>query len=126
MRLPSWKRTDEMVRNFEGEYVLYVTFGDWRLEGPEGVICTSRSSNEKDGEMVTGLRRLEGGSVTEASMSGPSNDLLLAFSHGLILRVFVNTVDEEEDDYSIFYPEGICTVGAKGGLRWEGRSGRSG
>ncbi|MFD0893726.1 hypothetical protein KBB96_08890 [Luteolibacter ambystomatis] len=116
--LPS-KHLDETIRNFEGEYSLYVTFGDWRVEGPEGVICTSRSSNEKDGEMVTGLKRLEGEKIVEASMTGASRDLLLAFSSGLVLRVFVNAVDDEEDDYSLFFPQGVWTVGAKGRLRGE-------
>jgi hypothetical protein len=73
--------------------------------------------------MLAGLRRLVGSTITSVNVKKPAWDLDLTFSNGLVLRVFCDSVDlvDMDDNYSVFLPEGIFTVGARGKLLSEQR-----
>lgn len=101
--------TDDQQR-FEGEYVLYVTC-TWRLQLRDRVICSSTSSNAKDGPLQKGLGRLVDDIVNQVSVGPPAFDVEIRFQSGLVLLVFCDiSNDEDEDNYSIFCPQGILTV----------------
>lgn len=108
----------------EGEFILYVTCA-WRLQGPGRVICSSASSNVEGGPLQKGLKRLVGDVVNEVSVRPPAFDVEVRFSSGLVLLVFCDISDdeEEEDNYSLFTPTDILTVsGGSQHVTHEGRS----
>lgn len=103
---------DPETRRFEGEYALYIECA-WRIRSSEGVICSWTSDNSPGGEMLFGLGRLEGTTVTAVDLRDGSYDLRLEFNDGLILDVFCDQLDPEEgiDNYSFFTREAVLTVG---------------
>ena len=74
--------------------------------------------------MLTGLQRLVGDVIHSVSLSKPAFDLQLSFSNKLVLSVFCDAVNEadEYDNYSLFLPEVIYTVGFRSRLIREHRS----
>lgn len=107
-------RLDPLIRNYEGEWSLYIQDAAWRLDGPEEVLCSSRSSNEAGGEMLQGLHQLTDAVVTGVKLFKPGGDLLLVFSNGLKLTLFCDCMNEDEgDNYSVFAPSFIFTVKPK-------------
>lgn len=101
----------EDQKKYVGEFSLYVTCS-WRLDSIDSVICSSKDSNEQNGPMVCGLKRLIGRKIIKVDVITPALDLVLCFDGSLCLRVFCDETDpdDEFDNYSIFTPHNIYTV----------------
>lgn len=112
----------EDVRNYEGEYCLFIECV-WRLESKEEVMCGAWDDNSADGKMLQGLNMLVGKRVTDLSWVEPAWDLAITFSNNLQLKVFCDQVNEEDqiDNYMVFTPTDILTVGTKSVLEFEQR-----
>lgn len=61
---------------YEGEFDLFIECA-WRLEEGTEVVCGSTDNNRNSGPMRTGLGRLHGQTVVEASVASPIPDLIL-------------------------------------------------
>ena len=79
------------------------------------VVCGWQDSNLFGDAMLTGLSRLDGTEVESAAIHAPGNDLTLSFSGGVRLDVFADRTnsDESDENYLVFVPERIVTIGIK-------------
>jgi hypothetical protein len=107
-------------KKYESEYTIFIECS-WRVDSKSKVICGCWDDNSKNGEMVAGLKRLTGSTVTSVNVKKPAWDLELMFSNGFVLRLFCDSVNlaDLNDNYSVFLPEGIFVVGTRGKLRKE-------
>lgn len=112
----------EVVRRFEGEFVLFVQNCAWRLDADE-MICSSKSPGHSEGPMARGLRLLTGQRVIAAATTPPVHDLVVEFSDGNRLRLFCDCFDLEQDgdNYSFYSDRGVSVVRAGGMLVLESR-----
>lgn len=110
------------LRNYEGEYNLSLECA-WRLDSDKEVICGAWDDNSKGGKMLEGLNLLVGRRITRISLSKPSWDLTVEFSDALTLKIFCDQTNEKDrnDNYMLFTPAEIITVGHKGRLESEQR-----
>ncbi len=81
----------EEYRRFEGEASLLV-WCSWRLDGPDRPLT---SSDDAPQQIVQELSRLVGAAVASVCLAPPGWDLTLAFSTGLVLRIFCDHVPGE-------------------------------
>ena len=91
----------EVERAYEGKIVVFLQMCCWRLDGPNGVICASTSSNEAGGEMLSGLDQLRGKKIIRAQVMHPGIDMELSFSGDICLRVFCDQTESGYDNYAI-------------------------
>lgn len=90
------------LHKYRGQYVLYLEDCPWRLDGTDAVIASWMDSNAPNGPIVTGLKQLEGATITHVDLITPAFDLIVSFNNGLILRIFPDQVDPDEgDNYSL-------------------------
>jgi hypothetical protein len=111
-----------LQRKYDSKYAIFILCV-WRVDSKSKVVCGCWDDNTENGEMLAGLRRLVGSTITSVNVKKPAWDLDLTFSNGLVLRVFcasVNLVDMD-DNYSVFLPEGIFTVSTRSKLLKEQR-----
>ncbi|MEO6393331.1 MAG: hypothetical protein ABIP75_15895 [Pyrinomonadaceae bacterium] len=110
-------------RRYDAEFILFIHCV-WRLDSKSKVVCGAWSDNRKGGAMLKGLQRLVGEVIHSVSLSKPAFDLQLTFSNKLVLSVFCDAVNEadEYDNYSLFLPTVIYTVGTWSRLSREHRS----
>ena len=102
----------ELVSNYESAYSLMVECA-WRLDDSGKPVTGSNDPNTNNGPMVQGLKRLIGTQVTYINCFGPANDLQLIFNDSLILNIFCDIVNNDEDDenYSLLTPKGCLQAG---------------
>lgn len=107
--------TDE-VRFYKSEYSLFIEDCSWRLEQNQHVLCSSKSSNKANGEMVRSLGGLVGCRIVSISTSPPGYDLLVAFTNGFTLRLFSDCMDQEADgdNYTFFTPHRVVRIAPRG------------
>src|SRR5439155_19032144 len=74
----------EEYRRFEGEANLLV-WCSWRLDGPHRPLSSSDDSSEA---IAQELGQLVGSQVESLGLTPPAWDLTVAFSRGLVLRIF--------------------------------------
>ena len=112
----------EALRKFTGEFRLFVQDCAWRLDADK-MICSSKTPNANDGQMVLGLRTLIDQRVVNAVTTLPAYDLLIEFSTGAKLRLFCDCFDDGSDgnNYSFHAPERVFVVKAGGILTSESR-----
>jgi hypothetical protein len=110
------------VRNFEAEYSIYIECV-WRLDSDKGIICGAWDDNSKKGKMLQGLNHLLGNQITRIIILEPAYDLIIEFSNSFKLKVFCDQVNEKDgnDNYSLFTPTEIITVGNRSKLLTESR-----
>lgn len=108
----------EFQKKFETSHKLFITCS-WRLDAPSRVICGAWDDNREGGPMLEGLARLCDHRVSDLLFRQPGLDLELTFDHGLRLTIFCDQVNEsdEDDNYSVFLPQEILTVGTKSAIR---------
>lgn len=105
----------EESRRYKGEFTLFLEDCAWRVENEEGILCTSKSENSLNGEMLSAIRQLIGARIIRAEIETFGFDLLIAFDKKLVLRTFSDTAsDESGDNYTYSSPEGAFTVSPKG------------
>ena len=107
----------QLQRKYDSEYAIFIHCV-WRVDSKSKIVCGCWDDNTENGEMLAGLRRLVGSTITSVNVKNPAWDLDLTFSNGLVLRVFCDSVNlvDMDDNYSVFLPEGIFTVGTRGKL----------
>jgi hypothetical protein len=110
---------NRLQRKYDSEYALFIHC-PWRIDSKSKVVCGGWDEN---GEMLAGLTLLTGSKVTSVSVKKPAWDLDLTFKNGLVLRVFCDSVNMADmaDNYSVFLPEEIFTVGVRSKLSKEPR-----
>jgi hypothetical protein len=87
------RNLSEEQRKHRGEFVLFVG-SVWRLDSTERVICGALEDHRKGGPILEGLRLLNGKTVESFSLDEVGLDLDLAFSGGLRLRIFCDSLNE--------------------------------
>jgi hypothetical protein len=86
------------------------------------MLCSSKSNNLSGGEMLVGLRRLIGQKILSIQLDRATNDLKIQFERDMSLMLFADFGDEYEgDNYSVFGPGLVWTVGPRGKLHMESR-----
>jgi hypothetical protein len=113
----------EEARAHEGEWILFIQNAPWRLANAERVVCSWNSSNAPGGEMIAGLKQVEGRRIISARTRPPSHDLFIDFGGGWELVIFCERMDAEEhgDSYTLLGPGVAVTVGERGHIQWEER-----
>ena len=114
----------EALRQYTGEFVIFIQNCAWRLDSECEVICTSKSPNANDGEMVRGFQSLVGKNVVSVLMAPPAGDLVVEFSRAMKLSLFCDCFDQDSDrdNYSFHNPRRVLIFGARGNVRSEARS----
>jgi hypothetical protein len=107
-------------RTGEPEYSILVECA-WRLDSNYKVLCGAWDDNSLGGRMLSGLEATTGALLERFVLSDPGLDLELWLSNGLCFRIFCDQVNEvdENDNYSVFCPDRIFTVGTKSLLKEE-------
>jgi hypothetical protein len=102
---------------------IFIENASWRLDNSTEVLCSSKSSNLPDEEMVLGLTRLVGEKFLSFKLDQVSFDLVLSFSGDLRLSIFADCMSDEDDgdNYSIFTLSDIYTVRPRGLLAREAK-----
>lgn len=111
----------EDMRNFNGEYRLFVEGCPWRVQSPSEVIGSWLDDNANDGPMVRTLERLVGANVHHVRLEAPAWDLWISFNNGLTLCVFPDATGDTEwdDNYTVLTPSGAFSVERYGKLTFE-------
>jgi hypothetical protein len=114
----------ESARNYIGEYALFVENCAWRLDTKKHVLCSWRSSNLANDEMLRGLTRLVDAKIRSVHIKGVALDLVLRFENGCTLYLFSDCIDPDEDgdNYSLYSPKMVLSVGGIGQIASEARS----
>lgn len=107
-------------RAFSSEHGLFVN-SDWRLDNGFDVLCSSQSSNEAGGPMVSGLAALIGRSVTEFELRAPVHDLTVWFGDDRRFSIFCDLTPDASEDYVVFVPGGSVSAGPVGVIDRESR-----
>lgn len=119
--LVSSPTTSKEAQRFQGSIGVHIGCS-WRLDDGQAILCTSTSSDGNDGPMVVNLKKLEGVMIVDAQIAPLSHDLTLEFANGYTLTVFCDSVDDDEDNYSVDVEEATVVVAALGIVRHEGTS----
>jgi len=99
-------------QNYDSEYSLMV-WSSWSLFKEKILVCNSNSSNEKDGQMVVGLRELIGKKIKEITIKDTTLDLEIEFDSGYRMIVVPDGYDlyaDDADNYVLFFPEFTMSV----------------
>jgi hypothetical protein len=113
----------EIHRQYKGEFGIFVQNCAWRLDS--GItVCTSKSPNTSDGEMVRGLQNLVGRRVVSVLVTSPAHDLVIEFSDGIKLSLFCDCFDQERDgnNYSFHSLTNVFVVRAGSHLIQESKA----
>ena len=113
----------EVLRHYTGEFSVFIRECAWRLESDQ-TLCTWKSPNANDGEMIRCLQGLVGRCVTRVSVASPAFDLVIEFSGDLKLSLFCDCFDEKNDgsNYSFHNLNNIYVVRARSQLTRESKS----
>lgn len=110
------QRISSELRNFHGEYSIFVEGCAWRLEKAEVIVCGSRDDEELIGIELE--NSLVGAKLMSAKLCNRALDLNLSFHTGYLLRLFCDQTSAPEglNNYSVRSPLGWITVGPKSEL----------
>lgn len=101
------ERLSNELRQFQGEYCVFVEGCAWRLEGKKRVIC---GWGEKEIVIEKKVQRLVGCKLTNVEFSNWALDLNLSFDDRYLLRLFCDQTAGTLDNYSIRFPSGWYSV----------------
>lgn len=108
-------KLSESLRNYQGQYCLFIEGCSWRLSNQNSVICTWRDPEEVIGRQ-TG--RMSGCHVTAARVQSESYDLSVVFDKRYFLELFCDqTRSNDMDNYSLRSPRGWLSVSPGSRLR---------
>lgn len=110
------ENVSEMLRNFHGEYCVFVEGCAWRLDDNETMIC---GWGEEPGKIREKICILAGCKLTGIEVSSWAFDLNLSFDHRYTLRLFCDRTEGTLDNYSIRFPSGWYAVQPGGKLAAE-------
>lgn len=112
----------EEQRLTEAEYSIFILC-TWRLDAEVGVVTGAWDDNAEGGPMILGLERLVGCNLGRFEISEPGMDAILQFGD-LRVRIFCDQLNPEdaEDNYVLFGPDVIMTVGTRSVIAEEVRS----
>ena len=97
----------ETLRNFRGEYCVFVEGCAWRLDQNDAVIC---GWHEEEKIIRQKMQVLAGQTLLKAELSTSVLDLELLFDGGYVLRLFCDLTEGDLDNYSIRFPSGWFSV----------------
>jgi hypothetical protein len=108
------------TKNDYGTIELYITCA-WRIDSETSVLCGGWDDDDPSGAKLRTLNAIIGQSIRRVSIKNCAFDLVVAFANGYNLRIFCDTVNEEdaEDNYSLHSAAGTWIVGTKSKLRFE-------
>lgn len=97
----------EELRNYCGEYCVFVEGCAWRLEDNETIVC---GWGEEGATIREKMRCLVGCKLTKVELSNWAFDLTLSFNDRYLLRLFCDQTAGTLDNYSIRFPSGWYSV----------------
>ncbi len=97
----------EVLRNFRGDYCVFVEGCAWRLDRNGAVIC---GWHEEEIVIRERVQVLAARKLIRAEVSTSAFDLNLFFDHGYVLRLFCDQTVGTLDNYSIRFPSGWYSV----------------
>jgi hypothetical protein len=112
----------ERQRKYEGEYRIFVQCA-WRLESSDSVLCGSGDDSAAGGEMVRVVQTILDRRILQAEVQHAALDLTLSLTGGLLLRIFCDQTDLEENNLNYSVSSGTTTVavGPRGQIEIEKR-----
>jgi len=112
----------EDARKYDSEYALFILC-TWRIDNDEKVVCGSWDYNLENGKMLKGLNLLIGNKILDSYLTEPALDLTLRFSSNINIKIFCDQTNEKDDydNYDLFTPTEIITVGSQSILKSEPR-----
>lgn len=112
----------EEQKYYDAEIALFIKCA-WRLDSEDEVICGSTDSNIVGGPMLTGLSSIVGRAVESVKIERPGFDLTLRFEGELVLRIFCDqtNLEDDYDNYSLHLTDKVYVVGARGCISCEAR-----
>jgi hypothetical protein len=110
----------ELERTHDAELGVHIGCA-WRLDGAGEVLSVWSDPKPAQCPTPPDLECLRGARITDAVLSGPAWDLTLHFGEVGCLRIFCDgsVLEPEEDDYSVFTPQGTVSVAAGGQVSFE-------
>ena len=113
----------ELERTHDAELGVHIRCA-WRLDGESEVLSVWSDPKPAQCPTPPDLECLRGARITDAVLSGPARDLTLHFGEAGSLRVFCDgsVLEPDEDDYSVFTPQGTVSVAAGGQVSFEAAS----
>ena len=97
---------------YDPEYALMV-WSSWSLLKENILICNSNSSNEKEGQMIVGLRNLIGKRIWKTTINDTTLDLEIEFDFDYQLVILADGYDlygDDADSYVFFFPDFTMSV----------------
>ena len=110
----------ELERTHDAELALHIRCA-WRLDGGDAVLSVCSDPKPAQCPTPPDLECLRGARITDAVLTAPAWDLTLHFGDVGALKVFCDgsVLEPEEDDYSVFTPQGSVSVAAGGQVSFE-------
>ena len=108
------------IQNNNSEFSLMV-YSSWELLQNDDLICCESDSNENDGPMVNGLKKLINEKITNIQLSDHYHEMTISFTSNFTLEIFCdgNEYGEDYDNYTIFFPTHTYTITSKYEIRKE-------
>jgi hypothetical protein len=112
----------EDLRKYDGEIELMITCS-WRLDSDDEVVCSWTDEHSDGGPMLSGLDKLLGRRIKRVAVSRPAMDLCIEFEGMLILKVFCDRTnrDQDSENYVLFLPRWIYIVNVRSFIEKERR-----
>jgi hypothetical protein len=117
------KNLSKNLQDYDGEFILFIECV-WRIESDTEILLGCWEDIYRDPLQTDDLRGLVGETVESIDVFPPAWDLSIHFTNSKTLRVFCDqtSIEEDADNYSLFMPELIFSVGSRGKLSTEERS----
>ena len=112
-----------LLRNYRGEYCVFVQGCAWRLDRKETVVC---GWHEEEAVIRQMMSALAGRRLAAVEICNQALDLNLAFSGGYVLRLFCDQTADELDNYAIRFPDRWYSVRARSELSMSDSAGGMG
>lgn len=99
------------VKDFRGEFDLYIQFAEWNVEVGGREVCNSNDDNHVGGPMLRGLERFTGRTVSSFRLEFPSLSLKVLLGDDLALRLFCHQLERSSrHNYTFSTPQYHYTV----------------
>ena len=97
----------ETLRNFRGEYCIFVEGCAWRLDQNGTVVCGWHEDEKIIREKIQVLAKRK---LSKAELTSSTFDLNLFFDGGYVLRLFCDLTQGDMDNYSVRFPSGWYSI----------------
>lgn len=114
-----WSRHSEngkIITGMDSRKKISTSFGAWRLETRQQIICSSTSNNDIGGPMDEGFLLLQGKTLQRIAITPLALDLELEFNDGLRFLIFCDQCKQRDEEvrknYVLCYDEYLYVVGS--------------